>query len=51
MQKEYGKQREIDAYLEQGQRAAEPRHEQSRQTNAELIGNLQRAPHASQIPV
>ena len=43
-------QREIDAYLADGQRAAESLHKQSRQTNAELIAKLQRARRASQIP-
>ena len=40
----------IDAYLAEGQRAAESQHRQSRQTNAELIAKLQRARNASQIP-
>lgn len=44
-------QKEIDAYLTDGQRAAESQHRQSRQTNAELIAKLQRARHAIQIPV
>jgi uncharacterized protein (DUF433 family) len=43
-------QKEIDHYLAEGQRTAESQHEQSRQTNAELIAKLQRARHASQIP-
>ncbi len=43
-------QKEIDAYLAEGQRAAEVQHRQSRQTNAELIAKLQRARNASQIP-
>jgi uncharacterized protein (DUF433 family) len=43
-------QKEIDAYLADGQRAAESQHRQSRHTNAELIAKLQRARHASQIP-
>ena len=43
-------QTEIDAYLAEGQRAAEVQHRQSRQTNAELIAKLQRARNASQIP-
>jgi len=43
-------QQEINAYLIEGQRAAEVQHRQSRQTNAELIAKLQRARHASQIP-
>jgi len=43
-------QTEIDAYLADGQRAAESLHKQSRQTNAELIAKLQRARRASQIP-
>ena len=38
-----GNQKEIDAYLVEGQRIAESQHEQSRQTNAELIAKLQRA--------
>jgi len=37
-----GNQREIDAYLVEGQRTAESQHQQSRQTNAELIAKLQR---------
>jgi len=45
-----GNQKEIDAYLEEGKRAAETQHEQSRRTNAELIAKLQRARNASQIP-
>ncbi|MGO4880042.1 MAG: DUF433 domain-containing protein [Bryobacteraceae bacterium] len=45
-----GNQKEIDAYLAAGQRIAESQHQQSRQTNAELIAKLQRARHASQIP-
>jgi hypothetical protein len=43
-------QKEIDAYLLEGQRAAQAQHEQSRQTNSELIAKLRRARHASQIP-
>jgi uncharacterized protein (DUF433 family) len=43
-------QKEIDAYLADGRRAAESQHRQSRQTNAELIAKLQRARHANQIP-
>jgi uncharacterized protein (DUF433 family) len=43
-------QKEIDAYLIEGQRAAEVQHGQSRQRNAELIAKLQRARNASQIP-
>jgi len=43
-------QEEIDAYLADGQRAAESHHQQSRQTNAQLIAKLQRARNASQIP-
>lgn len=43
-------QKEIDAYLLEGQRTAELQHRQSRQTNAELIAKLQRARNASQIP-
>ena len=45
-----GNQLEIDAYLAEGQRAAESQHEQSRRTNAELIAKLQRARHVSRIP-
>src|SRR6266851_163886 len=45
-----GNQKEIDAYLMEGQRTAESQHRQSRQTNAELIAKLQRARHANQIP-
>ena len=43
-------QNEIDAYLVDGQPAAQSQHEQSRRANAELIAKLQRARHASQIP-
>jgi len=43
-------QEQIDAYLADGQHAAESQHQQSRQTNAELIAKLQRARNASQIP-
>jgi uncharacterized protein (DUF433 family) len=43
-------QEQIDAYLADGQKAAESQHQQSRQTNAELIAKLQRARNASQIP-
>ena len=43
-------QKEIDAYLTEGQRAAELQHQQSRHTNAELIAKLHRARNASQIP-
>ena len=43
-------QKEIDHYLAEGQRTAESQHQQSRQTNAELIAKLQRARLASQIP-
>jgi uncharacterized protein (DUF433 family) len=42
--------KEIDRYLAEGQQAAHLQHEQSRQTNAELIAKLQRARHASPIP-
>lgn len=45
-----GNQKEIDRYLDEGQRAARAHHEQSRKTNTELIAKLQRARHASQIP-
>jgi uncharacterized protein (DUF433 family) len=43
-------QKDIDTYLANGERAAQSQHQQSRQTNAELIAKLQRARHASQIP-
>jgi len=43
-------QMEINAYLAEGQRAAEAQHNESRRTNAELIAKLQRARHESQIP-
>ena len=43
-------QKEVDAYLAEGQRVAESQHQQSRQTNADLIAKLQRARHASQVP-
>ena len=43
-------QREVDAYLAEGERSAESQHAQSRQTNAELIAKLKRARRASQIP-
>jgi len=43
-------QKEVDAYLAEGQRTAESQNQQSRQTNAELIAKLQRARNASQIP-
>ncbi len=43
-------QNKIDAYLIEGERAAESQQRQSRQTNAELIAKLQRARHANQIP-
>lgn len=43
-------QTEIDAYLVEGQRAAESQQRQSRQTNAELIAKLRRARDANQIP-
>ena len=43
-------QKEVDAYLAEGQRTAESQHQQSRRTNAELIAKLQRARDASQIP-
>ena len=42
--------KEVDAYLADGQRAAESQHRQSQQTNSELIAKLQRARNASQIP-
>ena len=42
--------KEVDAYLAQGQRAAESQHRHSRGTNADLIRKLQRARNASQIP-
>ena len=45
-----GNQKEIDEYLAEGERAAQSQHQQSRQSNAELIAKLQRARHASPIP-
>jgi len=45
-----GSRQEIDAYLTEGQRSAEPEHQRSRQTNADLIAKLQRARNASQVP-
>src|SRR5437870_5630184 len=42
-----GNQKEMDAYLAEGQRAAELKHTQSRRANAELIAKLQRARNAS----
>src|SRR2546427_11826004 len=41
-----GNQKEIDAYLADGQRTAESQHHESRRTNAELIAKLQRARNA-----
>jgi uncharacterized protein (DUF433 family) len=43
-------QEEIDAYIAEGERMAESQHEQSRDTNAELIARLRRARHENQIP-
>ena len=43
-------QRQIDAYLSEGQRLAGEQHEAARQTNAELIAKLRRARHECQIP-
>jgi uncharacterized protein (DUF433 family) len=45
-----GNQKEVDAYLAEGQHAAEAQHQQSKRTNAELVAKLQRARNASQIP-
>src|ERR1035438_4306875 len=45
-----GNQKEIDAYLAEGQRIAESQHQQSRRTHAGLIAKLQRPRHASEIP-
>jgi uncharacterized protein (DUF433 family) len=45
-----GNQREIDAYLAEGQRTSEFQQQQSKRTNAELIAKLARARRASQIP-
>jgi uncharacterized protein (DUF433 family)/predicted transcriptional regulator len=42
-----GNQREIDAYLAEGERTAQSHHEQSRRTNSELIAKLQRARDAA----
>jgi len=41
---------EIDAYLAGGEKAAESRHAQSREVNAELISKLRRTRHENQIP-
>jgi len=43
-------QKEIDAYLAEGERIAGLQQRASRQTNAELIAKLRRARHESQIP-
>jgi uncharacterized protein (DUF433 family) len=43
-------QKEIDAYLAEGERIAESEHAQSRDVNAELIARLRRARHENQIP-
>jgi len=45
-----GNQEQVDAYLEEGRGVAQSQHEQSKQSNAELIAKLQRARHANQIP-
>jgi uncharacterized protein (DUF433 family) len=45
-----GNQREIDAYLAEGQRTSESLQQQSKQTSADLIAKLERARRASQIP-
>jgi len=45
-----GNKTEVDAHLTEGQRRSESEHQESRQSNAELIAKLQRARHASQIP-
>ena len=42
-------QKEIDAYLAEGQRTSESLQRQSKRTNAELIAKLQRARRASHI--
>jgi Protein of unknown function (DUF433) len=41
---------EIDVYLAGGEIAAESRHAQSREINAELISKLRLARHENQIP-
>src|ERR1700685_4107953 len=43
-------QEQVGSSLADGQRTAESQHQQSRQTNGELIAKLQRARNASQIP-
>ena len=43
-------QKEIDAYLVEGEHTAESQHSKSRQDNAELIAKLRRARHENQIP-
>jgi uncharacterized protein (DUF433 family) len=45
-----GHRKEVDAYLAKGERAAALLHEESKQTNAELIAKLRRARDASHIP-
>ena len=43
-------QKEIDAYLAEGERTAEAQHQASRDTNTELIARLRRARYENQIP-
>jgi uncharacterized protein (DUF433 family) len=43
-------QKEINAYLAEGERTAEAQHQASRETNAELIARLRRARHENPIP-
>src|SRR2546427_752577 len=43
-------EKEIDAYLADGERMAEIQHTQSRDANAELINRLRRVRHENQIP-
>lgn len=45
-----GNQKQIDAYLQQGERVAESLDQESRRSNSELIAKLRRARDASRIP-
>jgi uncharacterized protein (DUF433 family) len=43
-------QKEVDAYLAEGEKIADAHQRESSQPNAELIAKLRRARHESQIP-
>jgi len=43
-------QKDIDAYVAEGERTSEAEHRKSHQTNAELIAKLRRTRHENQIP-